>query len=109
MFAKWFVSLAVSMAVAQANDSFFKILASFDIDPGHALFGHVIKTLSKHKADCMVTCGETMGCFSINVYKDQHGENKCDLNRSNKKQSPQSLVRMSGYNYAEPKVWTKFN
>lgn len=109
MLSKWFVFLAVSIAAVQANESFFKNLASFHIDPGHRLLGHVIKTLSEHKADCMVTCKKTLGCFSINVYKDHRGNNKCDLNRSNKKQSPKSLVRMSGYDYAEPTVSSKFN
>jgi hypothetical protein len=71
---------------------------------GRALVGHVIKTLPLFKADCMTTCKETLSCFSINVYKDEHGGDMCDLNRSNKKQSPESFVHKTGHDYAEAPV-----
>jgi hypothetical protein len=33
MLVKWFAFLAVAMSTAEANDSFFKNLAAFDIHP----------------------------------------------------------------------------
>ncbi|XP_031555108.1 uncharacterized protein LOC116292015 [Actinia tenebrosa] len=66
---------------------------------GNALLNHVIKTLPLFFADCMTACQETLGCFSINYYKNQGFV--CDLNRSTKTQDPGSFVRMSGYEYAE--------
>jgi hypothetical protein len=102
------IFLAVAMSTVEGNDSFFKNLAAFDIHPGRALVGHVIKTLPLFKADCMTTCKETLSCFSINVYKDEHGGDMCDLNRSNKKQSPESFVNKTGHDYAEAPVSVKF-
>ncbi|XP_031551773.1 uncharacterized protein LOC116289037 [Actinia tenebrosa] len=102
MWCQVLIVLAVAMPSAQANNSFFKNFGVFDIEPGHALDGHVIKSLPLFKADCMETCKETLSCFSINTYKDQHGNNLCDLNRSTKKQSPKSYSKRVGYDYSEP-------
>lgn len=104
MWCQVIMALAVAMSAAQANDSFFNNFGFFDIEPDHALDGHVIKTLPKFKADCMATCKETLSCFSINTYKDQLGNNMCDLNRSTKKQSSKSFVKRIGYDYSEPSV-----
>ncbi|XP_031550988.1 uncharacterized protein LOC116288356 [Actinia tenebrosa] len=94
--------LAVAMATI-VTSNFCPSFAPFYSDYGYVLVDHFIKTLPLFKPDCMSVCQETLACFSINIYKHQNGSWMCDLNRSNKKQSPGSFVAKTGYEYAEPK------
>lgn len=107
----WFhmlLQLLFISAVAMATVVTSNLCPSFPpfySDHDYALVNHTIQTLSVVKPDCMAVCQETLTCFSINIYRHQtDGTWMCDLNRSNKRQKPESFVAKTGYEYAEPKV-----
>ena len=66
-----------------------------------ALKGHVIKQLPADSEQCLKKCARSVGCFSINTYKDGDGTQQCELLRSTKTASPQDFVFKSGYDYYE--------
>ena len=71
-----------------------------------ALTGHVIKTIASNYLDCILACGNMIGCRSINFYKDEKGKEKCELNKSTKTAHPLSMISKSGYEYDELTVST---
>ena len=66
-----------------------------------ALKGHVIKQLPADSEQCLKKCARSVGCFSINIYKDGDGTQQCELLRSTKTASPRDFVFKSGYDYYE--------
>ena len=62
---------------------------------------HVIKQLPVDSEQCLKKCAKSVGCFSINTYKDGNGTQQCELLRSTKTASPRDFVFKSGYDYYE--------
>jgi hypothetical protein len=110
MWSKIFIIISIVFTTGIATNVFinldnsFKSFPIFHRDHGYALIDHVIKTLSLLIADCFLVCQETLSCFSFNYREFINGTYVCELNRSNKKQSPESFVRKEGYEYAETTV-----
>ena len=65
------------------------------------LKSHVIKQLPVDSEQCLKKCAKSVGCFSINTYKDGNGTLQCELLRSTKTASPRDFVFKSGYDYYE--------